>query len=1049
MRIMKILLIAALACNFVTLSTTCMLACSPLTGGHSVKRGANQAKQDAPELVPGALIERDIKGGESHSYRVTLIASQYVRVSVTPLVGALMVFGPGNQQLAEAHIKDKPTERGRILLVSEAAGDYRVELRAREDYRYLIKISELRPATSEDRDRFAAQGLLAEANRASDDNALKEALRAWRSLGDREGEADTLFSLGIKYDSLGEFHKALDCFSQALPLTRAMQDYRAEAKILNDIGEMYHVSGELHTALEYYDRAIRARGVSKRGALSLNNSSVAYRDLGELQKALDYGHQALATWSDLGDKHGEGYALNNVGAIYSLAGEPQKALEYHSRALSIFRNSSDFVPRAISHAMIGGDYFSLGDPHKALEHYSKALELVRAISLRELEASLLGSIGSVYLSLSEYQKAEGFYNQALLLSRTITYPKREAFALRGMGEVYLSTGEPRKALECYAQALLLYRAMESRMEEAATLYGIARAKRELGDLTEARAQIEGALNIIESTRTKVMSQDLRSSFLASNQSYYELYIDVLMSLSQRHPAEGYAAAALLASERARARSLLEILMESRFDIRQGVDAALLQRERNLQQRINAKAERLTRLLGGKHTEQDVAEARKEIDSLLADYRQIQAQIRRRSPRYAALVQPQPLTLNEIQEQVLDDDSLLLEYSLGRDRSYLWAITSSQMKCYELPARDKIETAARRLYELLARGDRRELRTQLKIAAAELSRIVLNPVAAQLKGKRLLIVSDGTLQYIPFASLPEPQPSLADAKAAGNRQQGIEYGPALILQHEVLALPSASVLAILRQEFAGKSSASKAVAVLADPVLVSDDPRIKRPTIRAELHTSVNSQSSDISLIRSARESGVSFERLRYTRQEADTIVSLSKQGASLKAVDFDASKATAINPALGDYRIIHFATHGLINSRHPELSGLVLSLVDERGRPQDGFLRLHDVYNLKLAADLIVLSACQTALGKEVKGEGLIGLTRGFMYAGAARVVASLWDVKDEATAELMKRFYERVFRDRLKPSAALRAAQISMWKEERWRSPYYWAGFIFQGEWR
>jgi CHAT domain-containing protein len=372
-----------------------------------------------------------------------------------------------------------------------------------------------------------------------------------------------------------------------------------------------------------------------------------------------------------------------------------------------------------------------------------------------------------------------------------------------------------------------------------------------------------------------------------------------------------------------------------------------------------------------------------------------------------------------------------------------------MKCYELPARDKIETAARRLYELLARGDRRELRTQLKIAAAELSRIVLNPVAAQLKGKRLLIVSDGTLQYIPFASLPEPQPSLADAKAAGNRQQGIEYGPALILQHEVLALPSASVLAILRQEFAGKSSASKAVAVLADPVLVSDDPRIKRPTIRAELHTSVNSQSSDISLIRSARESGVSFERLRYTRQEADTIVSLSKQGASLKAVDFDASKATAINPALGDYRIIHFATHGLINSRHPELSGLVLSLVDERGRPQDGFLRLHDVYNLKLAADLIVLSACQTALGKEVKGEGLIGLTRGFMYAGAARVVASLWDVKDEATAELMKRFYERVFRDRLKPSAALRAAQISMWKEERWRSPYYWAGFIFQGEWR
>jgi CHAT domain-containing protein len=151
----------------------------------------------------------------------------------------------------------------------------------------------------------------------------------------------------------------------------------------------------------------------------------------------------------------------------------------------------------------------------------------------------------------------------------------------------------------------------------------------------------------------------------------------------------------------------------------------------------------------------------------------------------------------------------------------------------------------------------------------------------------------------------------------------------------------------------------------------------------------------------------------------------------------------------GQYRIVHFATHGLINSQHPELSGVVLSLVDEQGRPQDGFLRLHDVYNLKLGADMVVLSACRTALGKEMKGEGLMGLTRGFMYAGAARVVASLWDVKDEATAELMKRFYQRMFRDGLRPSAALRAAQVSMWKEKRWEAPYYWAAFTLQGEWR
>lgn len=149
------------------------------------------------------------------------------------------------------------------------------------------------------------------------------------------------------------------------------------------------------------------------------------------------------------------------------------------------------------------------------------------------------------------------------------------------------------------------------------------------------------------------------------------------------------------------------------------------------------------------------------------------------------------------------------------------------------------------------------------------------------------------------------------------------------------------------------------------------------------------------------------------------------------------------------YRVLHFATHGLLNSQHPELSGIVLSLVDERGRPQDGFLRLHEIYNLKLGADLVVLSACQTALGKEIKGEGLVGLTRGFMYAGAPRVVSSLWNVDDRATAELMKRFYEAMFIQGMPPAAALRAAQTSLRREKGWAAPYYWAGFTLQGEWR
>ena len=168
-----------------------------------------------------------------------------------------------------------------------------------------------------------------------------------------------------------------------------------------------------------------------------------------------------------------------------------------------------------------------------------------------------------------------------------------------------------------------------------------------------------------------------------------------------------------------------------------------------------------------------------------------------------------------------------------------------------------------------------------------------------------------------------------------------------------------------------------------------------------------------------------------------------------KALDFDASRETVLNADLSQYRIVHFATHSLLNNQRPELSGVVLSLVDASGRPRNGFLRLYDIYNLRLGADLVVLSACQTALGREIRGEGLIGLTRGFLYAGAARVVATLWEIDDRTTAELMKHFYQGMLVHGKRPAVALRDAQVAMWRTRGWESPYYWAAFTLQGEWQ
>jgi CHAT domain-containing protein len=326
------------------------------------------------------------------------------------------------------------------------------------------------------------------------------------------------------------------------------------------------------------------------------------------------------------------------------------------------------------------------------------------------------------------------------------------------------------------------------------------------------------------------------------------------------------------------------------------------------------------------------------------------------------------------------------------------------------------------------------------AARKLSEMVIGPVAHLLPGKRLLIVSDGALQYIPFSPLPTP-----------GRHGDVTP---LVVHHEIINLPSASVLAELRRQAIGRGKAPMAVAVLADPIFDPTDERLRKlPPQKSSSSASSSRRDSDV--IRAAADLGLTrgampyLSRLLYTRNEADAVMAMTPQGKGMLAVDFNASRAAAISPALAKYRIVHFATHGIINNRHPELSGLVLSLVNKQGKPQDGFLKLQDIYNMRLPVDLVVLSGCETGLGEQISGEGLLSLTRGFMYAGATRVVASLWSVSDIATASLMAGFYRAMEHDGLRPAAALRAAQIQMWKQKQWSSPYYWAAFQIQGEWR
>jgi CHAT domain-containing protein/Tfp pilus assembly protein PilF len=887
-----------------------------------------------------------------------------------------------------------------------------------------------------------------------------QALPLRRATGDRSGEAATLNNIGGVYLITGEMRKALDYYSQALSLVQAIGNRRGEAATLNNFGRVYDSLGEKQRALDYYDQALslrRATGDRSGESATLTNIGRVYNSLGERQKALDYYNQALPLKRAVGDRGGEATTLNNIAVVYASLGEKQRALDYYNQTLPLARATGDRNGEAGVLNNIAVVYNSLGEKQRALDYYNQALPLRRAVGDRGGEAITLNNIGATYYSLGEkepgyYSQALEYYKQALPLEQAVGDRRGEAATLNNIGRVYDSLGEKRKALEYINLSLQLCRSVSDRVNEAPALYQIARIERQSGDLIESRAHIERALAIIESLRAKVDIHELRASFFATVQNYYELYVDLLMRLHKQSPSAGFDAAALNACERARARSLLELLIEARADIRRGVDKSLLERERSLQQQLNAKSEDRIRLLSGKYPSEQADAAAKEIDALTTELQNAQAQIRATSPSYAALVQPSPLSLGEIQRQ-LDPDVLLLEYSLGSERSFLWAVTQTTLNSFELPKRIEIEPKARAVYNLLTARNRHEKGElpgawQKRVAeaearyaedAAELSRMLLGPVARLIGGKRLLIVADGALLYLPFAALPLPK-------------RGGKSAP-LIVEHEVFNLPSASTIAVLRRELGGRKAAPLAAAVIGDPVFSIDDPRVSSAKERRE------SSPGDSSILTAdvaralrdvdSSETAGALSPLPFTRQEATSIIELLPQRQGLLALDFKANKAAATSPDLSQYRIVHFATHGLIDSLRPELSGIVLSLVDEQGKPQDGFLRLHEIYNLNLPAEMVVLSSCRTGLGVEIKGEGLVGLTRGFMYAGAARLVASQWKVDDEATAELMKRFYAKIFKKGERPVAALRAAQIEMWRQKDWKSPFYWAAFVFQGEWR
>jgi CHAT domain-containing protein/tetratricopeptide (TPR) repeat protein len=1009
-------------------------------------------------LAPGQVLGREMAAGETHRYAVELRAGEYlqVRVEQRNVDVVQTLTAPDGAVVIETDSPSGINGPDPLAVIASQAGVHVLSLKVEAGSipphgRYEVHVEAVRDPSDADLRRVKAVQANADAAHVGPRNprvALdlnRAALEAWNAAGDRRMQMWTGLMVGvIQADGFDEHAGALDHYRRSLDTALDLGDEWGEARVRYNFAQSLRKLGELDEARLHYERALalhRAAGRADSAARVLAAIASSLGLAGDLQQALDILYEALRTFEAAGNKRHEAATHGGLGTTYLRLGDPELALEQFRLALPFFEREPAW--RARWTAGIGAALFQIGDFTRAREALTEALALYKTLGNKIYEADSYLSLGDLHQAEGDYRAAGDVFAAALAVYRARSYPLGEGSTQCRLGEVHRRLGEVDAARAAFEAARAVApRASASVM--ACAEAGLARVARDAGDLDAARAHAETALARAESFRANVVSPHTRAAALASQQSVYEVLIDTLMRQHARAPSAARDVEAFEVSERARARSLLELLGEGQVDVREGVDPALLSEEKSLRRGLNTRAQEQSDALVAGHAERADALGR-EVDSLRARLVQVEARIRRASPQYAALTQPQPLTLAGIRAQVLDAETQLLQFALGDDRSYLWVVSPARLESFVLAPRAEIERAASHLHGLVSApaagtGGPGEPAAH-QAALRELSRLLLGPAVGALNGKRLLVVAPGSLQYVPFASLPSPEGE----------------PDSLVSRFELVSAPSASVIATLRAESRERGRATKTVAVFADPVFEASDPRVAA-TSRARpggAPVQVASREGGPAgtldrALRSLRAAGGGpLGRLPFSRQEGEAILALTPPRQALKATGFEATRAAATSPQLADYRIVHFATHGVLNARRPELSGVVFSLFDARGGKQDGFLRLHDVYNLRLDADLVVLSGCQTALGKDLKGEGLVGLTRGFMYAGARSVVASLWQVDDESTAELMALFYRAMLKDGRRPPDALRTAQLEMSRSRRWSAPFYWAGFVLQGEWR